>query len=103
MPADRNAPASDLCRLSAPGHATKPSVGRRCSRDGNGRAQAEACMEHRQFGRSGLKVPVLGFGTATFGGVGPFFERWGRTDAAEAERLVDLCLEAGANFFDTAD
>ncbi|MEA1831428.1 aldo/keto reductase [Methylobacterium durans] len=60
-------------------------------------------MEHRQFGRSGLKVPVLGFGTATFGGVGPFFERWGRTDAAEAERLVDLCLEAGANFFDTAD
>ncbi|GEP04315.1 aldo/keto reductase [Methylobacterium oxalidis] len=48
-------------------------------------------------------MPVLGFGTATFGGVGPFFERWGRTEAAEAERLVDLCLEAGANFFDTAD
>ncbi|MDR7038831.1 MULTISPECIES: aldo/keto reductase [Methylobacterium] len=60
-------------------------------------------MEHRQFGRSGLKVPVLGLGTATFGGIGEFFERWGRTDAAEAERLVDLCLEAGANFFDTAD
>lgn len=60
-------------------------------------------MEHRQLGRSGLKVPVLSFGTGTFGGVGEFFEKWGTTDVQEATRLVDICLDAGLNFFDTAD
>ena len=60
-------------------------------------------MDYRQFGRSGLKVPVLSLGTGTFGGSNEFFERWGRTDVAEASRMVDLCLDAGVNFFDTAD
>lgn len=60
-------------------------------------------MEHRQLGRSGLKVPVLSLGTGTFGGVGNMFSKWGSTDVAEATRLVDVCLEAGLNFFDTAD
>ena len=60
-------------------------------------------MEHRQLGRSGLMVPVLSFGTGTFGGSGAFFERWGKTEADEARRLVDVCLESGLNFFDTAD
>src|SRR5688572_2404920 len=60
-------------------------------------------MEYRQLGGSGLKVPVLSFGTGTFGGTNEFFQRWGSTDVAEATRLVDLCLEAGVNFFDTAD
>ncbi len=60
-------------------------------------------MEYRQLGRSGLKVPVLCFGTGTFGGAGEFFKAWGATDVAEATRLVDVCLEAGVNFFDTAD
>lgn len=60
-------------------------------------------MEYRQFGRSGLKVPVLSFGTGTFGGTNEFFQRWGQTDVAEASRLVDLCLDEGVNFFDTAD
>lgn len=60
-------------------------------------------MEHRQLGRSGLKVPVLSFGTGTFGGVGEFFEKWGTTDVQEATRLVDICLDAGLDFFDTAD
>ena len=60
-------------------------------------------MEHRQLGRSGLKVPVLSFGTGTFGGQGAFFGRWGSTDVAEATRLVDVCLEHGVNFFDTAN
>lgn len=60
-------------------------------------------MEHRLLGRSGLKVPVLSLGTGTFGGVGEMFKKWGATDVKEATRLVDVCLEAGCNFFDTAD
>ncbi|MFL6464299.1 MAG: aldo/keto reductase [Bryobacteraceae bacterium] len=60
-------------------------------------------MEYRQLGYSGLKVPALSFGTATFGGGSEFFKAWGSTDVAEATRLVDICLEAGLNMFDTAD
>jgi aryl-alcohol dehydrogenase-like predicted oxidoreductase len=60
-------------------------------------------MEFRQLGNSGLKVPVLSFGTGTFGGRGEFFQAWGNSDVKEATRLVDICLEVGVNFFDTAD
>jgi aryl-alcohol dehydrogenase-like predicted oxidoreductase len=60
-------------------------------------------MEYRRLGRSGLKVPVLSFGTGTFGGGNEFFKAWGASDVAEATRLVDVCLEAGVNLFDTAD
>lgn len=60
-------------------------------------------MEYRQLGASGLQVPVLSFGTATFGGTNEFFKAWGSTQAKEAGRLVDICLEAGVNLFDTAD
>lgn len=60
-------------------------------------------MEYRQLGGSGLRVPVLSFGTATFGGGNEFFKAWGSTQVEEARRLVDICLEAGVNFFDTAN
>jgi aryl-alcohol dehydrogenase-like predicted oxidoreductase len=60
-------------------------------------------MEFRQLGGSGLKVPVLSFGTGTFGGTTDFFRAWGASDVAEATRLVSICLEAGVNLFDTAD
>src|SRR5579871_750550 len=60
-------------------------------------------MEFRQLGKSGLKVPVLSFGTGTFGGGSEFFKAWGSIDVAEATRLVDICLDAGVNLFDTAD
>ncbi len=60
-------------------------------------------MEYRQLGRSGLKVPVLSLGTGTFGGTTDFFKTWGNNGVREATRLVDLCLEFGVNFFDTAD
>ena len=60
-------------------------------------------MEYRRLGASGLKVPVLSYGTATFGGTTDFFKAWGDTDVAQAKRLVDICLDAGVNLFDSAD
>lgn len=60
-------------------------------------------MEYRQLGSSGLRVPVVSFGAGTFGGAGPLFGAWGNSDAAEARRIVDICMEAGVNLFDTAD
>ena len=50
-----------------------------------------------------MQVPVICFGTGTFGGGNEFFRAWGETDVKEATRLIDVCLEAGVNFFDTAD
>ena len=60
-------------------------------------------METRFLGHSGFKVPALGFGAGTFGGKGPLFSAWGDSDAAQARRLLDICLDAGVNLFDTAD
>ena len=60
-------------------------------------------MEHRRLGHSGFKVPVLSFGTGTFGGKGEFFGAWGNSDVDEASRLVDICLDAGLTLFDSAD
>ncbi len=60
-------------------------------------------MEFRQLGKSGLQVPILCLGTGTFGGGNEFFRAWGETDVKEATRLIEICLEAGVNFFDTAD
>jgi len=60
-------------------------------------------MEYRNLGASGLKVPVLSFGAATFGGEGQFFSAWGKSDVDEARRMIDICLDAGLNLFDTAD
>jgi len=60
-------------------------------------------MEYRQLGNSGLRVPVLSFGTATFGGGNDFFKAWGSTQVEEATRMVNLCLDAGVNLFDTAN
>jgi aryl-alcohol dehydrogenase-like predicted oxidoreductase len=56
-------------------------------------------MEYRLLGGSGLKVPVLTLGTGNFGGSAD----WGSADETMATRMVDLCIDAGAAFFDTAD
>ncbi len=33
-----------------------------------------------------------------------FFDAWGATgDIAEAKKIVDICMDAGINMFDTAD
>src|SRR6476660_3210325 len=60
-------------------------------------------MEFRRMIGCGLQVPVLSFGTATFGGGNEFFKAWGSTDVKEATRLIDVCLAHGVNFFDTAN
>ncbi len=60
-------------------------------------------MEYRKLSGGGLVVPALSFGTATFGGTTDFFKAWGSTDIKEASRMIDICLDHGANFFDTAN
>ena len=60
-------------------------------------------MEYRTLGRSGLKVPELCFGTGTFGAGDDFFASWGNTQVEEARKLIDICMESGCNFFDTAN
>ena len=60
-------------------------------------------MEYRQLGRSGLKVPELCFGAGTLGTSGEFFEAWAKTSEDEADKLIGICMDAGLNFFDTAD
>jgi aryl-alcohol dehydrogenase-like predicted oxidoreductase len=59
-------------------------------------------MEYRQLGRSGLKVSALTLGTMTFGGKGRF-AFVGKTNAADASRMVDMALDAGVNLLDTSD
>jgi len=51
-------------------------------------------MKQRRLGRSGLYVSEVGIGCNNFGG---------RIDAAGTQAVVDAALEAGINFFDTAD
>jgi aryl-alcohol dehydrogenase-like predicted oxidoreductase len=59
-------------------------------------------MEHRQLGRSGLRISVLTLGTMTFGGEGPF-ANVGSVDLDGVRRQIDMCLDAGVNLIDTAD
>ena len=59
-------------------------------------------MEHRQLGRSGLRVSALTLGTMTFGGRGQFRDV-GDTDVEGARRQIDMSLDAGVNLIDTAD
>ena len=59
-------------------------------------------MEYRRLNGSGLFVPALTLGTGTFGG-SHGFEGWGHTGTNEGARMIDMCLDAGLNMFDTAD
>lgn len=60
-------------------------------------------LEYQLLGRTGLMVSSLSFGVMTFGGRGEFYGNVGATDVADAERQLDLCLDAGVNLVDTAD
>jgi aryl-alcohol dehydrogenase-like predicted oxidoreductase len=53
-------------------------------------------MEKRIFGRSGMRLSILGFGCGAVGGL------MVRGDPADQERAVARALEAGVNYFDTA-
>ncbi len=59
-------------------------------------------MNYRFLGNSGIKISELCFGTMTFGGQG-YWEVIGKVDQKEADKLVGMSLDAGINFFDTAD
>lgn len=51
-------------------------------------------MEYRQLGRTGMRVSKLCLGTMNFGA---------RTEPPEAHQIVNVALDAGINFIDTAD
>lgn len=53
-------------------------------------------MEMRTFGRSGMKVSILGFGCGAVGGL------MVRGESADQERAIGRALDAGVNYFDTA-
>jgi len=59
-------------------------------------------MKMRFLGETGIKVSELCLGTMTFGSRG-FFKNIGGLGQKEANTLVNMALEAGINFFDTAD
>jgi aryl-alcohol dehydrogenase-like predicted oxidoreductase len=61
-------------------------------------------MEYRMFGRTGMRVSVLGLGCGGFGGVGSAPELFGKgEDKVTAFALMDRALAEGINYFDTAD
>ena len=53
-------------------------------------------MEMRVFGRTGMRVSVLGFGCGAVGGL------MVRGSAADQQRAIARALEVGINYFDTA-
>ena len=60
-------------------------------------------MQYTRLGNSGLVVSRFAFGAMTFGhDSGPMGAVW-KTGQQEADALVNRSLEAGVNFFDTAD
>ena len=63
-------------------------------------------MKYRQFGKTDLQVSEVGFGAWAIGGaaiVGDTPIGWGKTDDATSVKAIHAALDAGINFFDTAD
>src|SRR6059058_162899 len=60
------------------------------------RERGRSAMEMRVFGRSGMRISILGFGCGAVGGL------MVRGDPADQERAIARALEAGVNYFDTA-
>ncbi|MEN9686945.1 MAG: hypothetical protein RLZZ28_2731 [Bacteroidota bacterium] len=63
-------------------------------------------MNYRKFGNTDLKVSEIGFGTWAIGGaafVGKLAIGWGASDDAVSVKALHTAMDAGINFFDTAD
>ena len=60
-------------------------------------------MRYNRLGRTGLIVSELCLGTMTFGGDEGIWGRIGQLQQEEADGLVKAALDAGINFFDTAN
>ncbi len=60
-------------------------------------------MQYKTLGDTGLLVSTLCFGTMTFHGGTGMFRHVGQVDQPGADALVKGCIDAGINFFDTAD
>ena len=60
-------------------------------------------MKYKKLGRTGLFVSEICFGTMTFGGRGAMWPIIGQLDQTAANNLLRLSIDAGINFFDTAD
>src|ERR1700727_2914649 len=60
-------------------------------------------MQYKPLGDTGLLVSTLCFGTMTFHGGTGLFKAIGTVDQAGADELVKNSIDAGINFFDTAD
>jgi aryl-alcohol dehydrogenase-like predicted oxidoreductase len=77
-----------------------------CADDSNGTKlyHLDEGMEYRLFGRTGMRVSVLGLGCGGFGGVGSAPELFGRgEDKATAFALMNRAWDEGINYFDSAD
>jgi aryl-alcohol dehydrogenase-like predicted oxidoreductase len=59
---------------------------------------SDASLEKRILGKSGIAVTTIGLGLWAIGG-----DAWGATDDRESLATIDAALDAGVNFFDTAD
>jgi aryl-alcohol dehydrogenase-like predicted oxidoreductase len=60
-------------------------------------------MKYNMLGRTGLFVSEICLGTMTFGGRGEVWQKIGQLDQGSARDLVRASIDAGVNFFDTAD
>src|ERR1700678_1431554 len=60
-------------------------------------------MQYKTLGDTGLLVSTLCFGTMTFHGGAGLFRAIGTVDQAGADQLINASIDAGINFFDTAD
>lgn len=54
-------------------------------------------MKYNQLGNTDLTISEVSFGTWAIGGA------WGKLDDREALKALDKAMDAGVNFFDTAD
>jgi aryl-alcohol dehydrogenase-like predicted oxidoreductase len=60
-------------------------------------------MKYKTLGDTGLLVSTLCFGTMTFHGGAGMFKAIGQVDQKGADELIKASIDAGINFFDTAD